>query len=71
MVEFYFEFQGKRWPHYNSDKVCDIRYGRIQGLKNLMQHFKNSNVMNQQVATASECRILGRSWEEAWTLFAN
>lgn len=39
--------------HFNSDKVCDVRYGRIQGIEDLIEHFKDSSVMNQQVAFAN------------------
>ena len=28
-------------------KVCKVTYGRIQGLENLMEHFKSSSIMNQ------------------------
>jgi hypothetical protein len=45
---FYQFFNGKKWAHFNSDKVCDIRYGRIQGIKDLVEHFKFSSVMNHQ-----------------------
>lgn len=48
--DFYYRFNGKKWAHFNSDKVCNIRYGRIQGITDLMVHFKDSSVMNQQVA---------------------
>jgi hypothetical protein len=46
--EFYTEFNGKRWEKFNSEKICDIKYARIQGKKALMHHFQYSNVMNQQ-----------------------
>jgi len=46
--EFYSEFNGKRWEKFNSEKICDIKYARIQGKKALMHHFQYSNVMNQQ-----------------------
>jgi len=46
--EFFLEFNNKKWEKFNSEKVCDIKYGRIQGKKALMHHFQYSNVMNQQ-----------------------
>lgn len=49
--DFYQYFNGKKWTSFNSDKVCDIRYGRIQGIDNLIDHFKDSSVMNQQVGS--------------------
>jgi len=48
--QFYNEFNNKKWQHFNSNKVCEIKYGRLQGLKELKEHFKHSNVMNQQVS---------------------
>lgn len=56
--DFYNKFNGKKWSHFNSDKVCDIRYARIQGLKSLTEHFKDSSVMNQQVVLTLTQRIL-------------
>lgn len=47
--DFYKHFNGKKWTHFNSDKICDVRYGRIQGIEGLIEHFKDSSVMNQQV----------------------
>jgi hypothetical protein len=41
------EFDGKRWERFNSEKVCAIAYARIQGFKELVQHFENSSVINQ------------------------
>lgn len=39
IIEFYHEFHGRRWAMFNSKKKCDIKYGRIQGLEDLKQHF--------------------------------
>ncbi|KAJ1983095.1 hypothetical protein H4R34_001483 [Dimargaris verticillata] len=36
---------GKRWDKFNSDKVCSIRYADYQGKDQLVEHFRNSNVM--------------------------
>jgi len=46
--DFYLEFNGKKWEKFNSEKICEIKYARIQGYSNLMQHFQYSRVMNQQ-----------------------
>jgi len=46
--EFYEEFDGKKWTKFNSEKICKLKYGRIQGLNSLIQHFEASSVMNQQ-----------------------
>lgn len=45
---FHKEFHNKKWEKFNSEKICEIRYARIQGLESLVQHFQYSSVMNQQ-----------------------
>ena len=47
LYKFYKEFNGKKWYRFNSEKVCSIAYGRVQGFDSLVEHFKTSNVMNQ------------------------
>ena len=44
--EFYREHHRKNWQKFNSDKICEIAYARIQGRSHLIQHFQSSNVMN-------------------------
>ena len=44
ILDFYFEFNDKKWPKYKSEKICEIKYGRIQGKKNLRHHFKETKV---------------------------
>lgn len=46
---FYKEMNNKKWEKFNSEKVCNITYGRIQGLDTLISHLNNSNVMTQPV----------------------
>ncbi|GAB4815073.1 hypothetical protein N2152v2_002119 [Parachlorella kessleri] len=41
------EFHGKRWPKFNSEKICHIAYGRIQGKAALVQHFQNSSLLHE------------------------
>jgi hypothetical protein len=43
IVEFYREFSGRRWDRYNSEKICELAYARIQGTTNLMDHFQTPN----------------------------
>jgi len=47
LLEFYKEFNGKKWNKFNSEKICSITYGRVQGFKGLVEHFRTSNVMYQ------------------------
>lgn len=40
------EFDGKKWELCSvSLKVCKIRYARLQGIKELSEHFKEARVM--------------------------
>ena len=36
---FYEEFNLKKWNKFKSSKICELRYGRIQGKENLVKHF--------------------------------
>lgn len=42
ILDFYKEFNGRRWDRFNSEKICELAYARIQGTTNLMDHFQNS-----------------------------
>lgn len=41
------EFHGRRWPKFNSEKICKISYARIQGQNSLIQHFQNSSLLHE------------------------
>lgn len=47
---FYNRFNKQRWEMFNSDKVCQIKYARIQGKKECKEHFKDSSLMKQPVS---------------------
>eukprot|EP01087_Luapelamoeba_hula_P013652 TRINITY_DN3903_c0_g1_i1.p1 TRINITY_DN3903_c0_g1~~TRINITY_DN3903_c0_g1_i1.p1 ORF type:complete len:1014 (-),score=195.59 TRINITY_DN3903_c0_g1_i1:223-3264(-) len=42
---FYEDFNGKRWEKFNSEKICQIAFARIQGKSALIAHFQNSLLM--------------------------
>ncbi len=44
---FYHEFHGHKWGRFNSEKVCEICYARIQGKNALIAHFQNSSLMHE------------------------
>jgi len=46
-VRFYENFHGKRWKHFNSEKICQISYARIQGKQMLIDHFQTSNLLGE------------------------
>jgi hypothetical protein len=41
-VKAYSHFHNRRWDEFNSKKVCEVTYARVQGRDNLVQHFKNA-----------------------------
>lgn len=47
IVDFCQRFDRRRWGRFNSEKVCQITYAKIQGKRALVEHFRNSNVMLQ------------------------
>lgn len=42
---FYHRFHGKKWGRFNSEKVCEITFARIQGRQQLIAHFQNSSLL--------------------------
>ena len=47
-------FHGKRWDRFNSEKVCEIAYARIQGKAALVSHFQHSSLLHED----KRCRPL-------------
>ncbi|KAH3765959.1 RNA recognition motif 2 [Pelomyxa schiedti] len=45
---FYYDFNNKRWSRFNSEKICEITYARIQGLVQLVDHFKSSSLLAEE-----------------------
>jgi hypothetical protein len=43
--KFYEEFHQKKWEKFNSEKVCQIAFARIQGKSSLIENFRNSTLM--------------------------
>lgn len=48
IIKFYAEFHGHKWSKFNSSKVCEVAYARLQGKASLITHFQNSSLMNEQ-----------------------
>ena len=47
--EFYKVFHGKKWAFFNSEKICELRYARIQGKAQCERHFEHSLLMSQPI----------------------
>jgi protein phosphatase 1 regulatory subunit 42 len=41
------KFHAKKWDKFNSEKVCNISYARIQGKLGLVSHFQNSSLLHE------------------------
>mmetsp|Transcript_70665 Transcript_70665/g.166602 ORF Transcript_70665/g.166602 Transcript_70665/m.166602 type:complete len:308 (+) Transcript_70665:93-1016(+) len=48
IIPLFEEFANRRWGRFNSDKVCELSYARIQGKAGLVSHFRNSRLMFKQ-----------------------
>lgn len=49
ILRFYEHMNAQKWEKFNSEKVCQLAYARIQGLEGLLEHFHCSSVMSHQV----------------------
>ena len=47
IVPFHSRYNGRRWRVFNSEKICDITYARIQGKEAMMKRFQNSALMGK------------------------
>jgi hypothetical protein len=45
VIPFYMYIHRKKWPRFNSQKICDLNYANIQGKNNLINHFLKSSIM--------------------------
>ncbi|XP_022855342.1 protein terminal ear1-like [Olea europaea var. sylvestris] len=41
-MRLYKAFHNQSWEAFNSRKICEVTYGRLQGIEALKEHFKNS-----------------------------
>jgi len=46
IIPIFAQFYGKKWTNFNSEKICELRYAKIQGKVELVKHFQFSSVMN-------------------------
>jgi RNA recognition motif-containing protein len=47
ILTFHRRYFGKHWRTFNSDKICDITYARIQGKAAMLKRFENSALMEK------------------------
>ena len=47
IILFYDKYYGKKWEKFNSDKICELAYAKIQGKEELLKHIQqNGNHFN-------------------------
>jgi len=51
---FYADMNAKRWEKFNSEKVCQLTYARMQGLQAHLEHYQFSVSLSQQVSSRKE-----------------
>ncbi|KAI9021110.1 RNA recognition motif 2-domain-containing protein [Hyaloraphidium curvatum] len=49
IVSFAHRIVGKKWPLYQSDKLATVSWANVQGKQNLVEKFKNSSVMQEDI----------------------
>lgn len=47
ILNFHRQYYGQPWRKFNSDKICDITYARIQGKAAMLKRFENSALMEK------------------------
>lgn len=47
ILNFHRQYYGQHWRTFNSDKICDITYARIQGKGAMLKRFENSALMEK------------------------
>lgn len=47
ILPFHRRYYGQHWRTFNSDKICDITYARIQGKSAMLKRFENSALMEK------------------------
>jgi hypothetical protein len=47
ILKFHRQYYGQHWRTFNSDKICDITYARIQGKAAMLKRFENSALMEK------------------------
>ena len=47
IVSFVEAFRGKKWQYFNSEKICDVTYARIQGKGAMITRFQNSSLLEK------------------------
>jgi len=48
VLQFHHNLHGRAWSTFNSSKICELAYARIQGKQNLIAHFQHSRIMSER-----------------------
>lgn len=47
ILSLFMQFNGKSWRNFNSEKICQLTYARLQGKEPLLKQLEGSGVMQQ------------------------
>ena len=46
IIDFYERYRGRKWKRFNSEKICELVYAKIQGKRELVSHFEKGKVLS-------------------------
>lgn len=44
IIDFYDRYCGKKWEKFNSDKICELAYAKVQGKDELLKHIEQNGI---------------------------
>ena len=54
ILYFYEKFNGKKWVHFESSKICELNCAHFQGVKEIQKHAKNFKELKKSLFTGKE-----------------
>ena len=51
IIDFYERYRGRKWKRFNSEKICELVYVKIQGKRELVSHFEKGKVLHSHQRT--------------------
>ena len=55
---FYEKFNGKKWDHFESPKICELNMAHFQGVNEIQKHAKNYKELKKACFTKSNDKIV-------------
>ena len=62
IIDFYDRYFGKKWEKFNSDKICELAYAKVQGKEELLKHIEQNGITcDMQVYMTYDIKIEKKS----------